>query len=155
MKYYICKHFKLYNFISRNLYFQKGSICWQLLDPRILYTCDKIYNYFSFEFEINNWFENTCHLKNITDIEKILDLKTTHQYNGFWPTWYKSNSALDQHRFGRAVTIVGNPEDLKEIKKEILKNQKEFKYVTNLKSTATSLIIDVRQTGSGNIIYSN
>lgn len=157
MKYYICKHFKLYDLVPRELYRQKGTKCWQFLDSRLLYSIDQVRNHFKLPLIINNWHRKTLDVSNKDEIFKILKKDSVYQYRCFRPPWVKFGSPLGQHKMGRAATftILGISSD--EIRKELLDHQKnnEFRYITFLEGTDLNVSIDVRQTGSENMILSN
>ena len=154
MKAYQVKNFKLYDFVPRDVYRQRGSKAWQFLDPRLLYTVDKLHDYFGTRTTVNNWFDKTRCIQSESDIEKILQEPTTYQYRGFRPPWSKVGPSLCQQRFGRGAEVEFDGISAETVRKEILANQTHdsFMYITVLEEGSEVLYLDVRQTSASEIL---
>lgn len=117
MIYYKPIHFEIEELVDPITLKQYGKefILKHFFDSRILYQIDLIRDWFDKPMIINNWCFNG-----------------KFKYRGFRPFNCKVGSKNSAHKFGRAIDfdIVGLTAEF--VRKEIMRNQKQFPYITRM-----------------------
>lgn len=127
---YTCRHFKIRELVSRNLYTAWGERCWEFLDPRLLLTLDQLGDRYG-AIGINDWASGgplqNCGLRDFND---------------------RQGAVMSQHKFGRAGDLHPNKTSPQEMHADILKNAALFPELRALEAIASTpdwVHADVRQ----------
>ena len=131
---YIPKYFQPYELVPEDVYIEleeRPWIIWQLFDPRVLYTADKIRQYYG-KMIANTWF-----------------WEGEHQYRGWRPPKCEIGAVYSQHRFGRAIDLVPVEVTAEEIRQDIKAGKTGsdgsiFQYITCIEDGVGWLHFDVR-----------
>ena len=120
---YIPKYFQPYELLK-----DKPWIIWQLFDPRVLYTGDKIRQFYG-KMIANTWYWDGV-----------------HQYRGWRPGDCEIGAKYSQHKFGRALDLVPAEVTAKEIRQDIKlrKRGNIFQYITCIEDGVGWLHFDTR-----------
>lgn len=133
---YIPKFFELYEFLPKDFYNKwypiSGNRLWQLLDIKLLVTCDRLRRRYG-KVEINNWYWKK-------------DGQRYNQWSGLRTPDSPYGTALSQHRFGRAGDLKFYNVTAEEIRDDIKTNpfHEDFIYITGLEERVSWLHIDFR-----------
>lgn len=128
---YIPKNFSVKEFVSREVYTSLGESSWWLLNPNIVYTMDKLRDYFGKPVTINSW-----------------DIGGTFEQRGF-----RDDSSVgarySQHKFGNAADFSIVNYEAEEVRKKILALSKGYfngivKYISAMESDTNWVHIDCR-----------
>jgi len=115
---YESKYFKTEEYVDPATFSKIGKSAIGLMDVRILWTMDRIKEYFNNSpVIINNWL-----------------WKGNRKFSGFRPYSCNVGEVFSQHKFGRAVDFLITGMDAITIRKEILDNQNKepFQYITGM-----------------------
>jgi hypothetical protein len=117
LKYYKPKNFCVEEFVDPEIFHKRGSKSLQLMNPKILITADRIRDYFDRKMTINNW-----------------KWGGSRMWSGLRTASSSYHSMTSQHTFGNAIDFLIDGIDSKDVRKEIIKNQKDpaFEFVTRL-----------------------
>ena len=135
----ISPHFKLEEFIPKNVYTQFGYNSVAFVDPRIVAVAEFVRNFFGKPVTINNWYKGG-----------------QFNYRGFRDPKCTIGAKFSQHRFGRAIDINVQGMSSQEVYRAILSNQDVFMKaglttVENIVDTPTWNHLDCRVTNMGTI----
>ncbi|AGN30337.1 hypothetical protein VPFG_00340 [Vibrio phage nt-1] len=113
---YKCKHFKIQEIVTPDMYYNWGDACWSLFDDRLLRTLDALRERFG-PCTINDW-----------------SWGGSFKYSGFrdenyYGTTAKYLASRSQHKYGRAADCKFRDFTSEEVRKYILENPDEFPYV--------------------------
>ena len=125
------KNFNIKEFVPKDVHTTLGENSWILMNPNIVYTIDKLRDYFGKPITINSW-----------------DIGGTFEQRGF-----RNDSSVgakySQHKFGNAVDfdLVGVPAE--EVRNKILALSKGYfngvvKYISAMESDTNWVHIDCR-----------
>ena len=114
---YIPKYLKLHEILPRDTYFileGRHHIGWQLFDPRILWTADKLRETYG-PMYVNNWFWGG-----------------NNQWGGWRPGDCPIGAEWSQHKFGRALDPKFKNASAEEVRADIKANKwpVAFQYIT-------------------------
>jgi len=128
---YIPKYFQPYELVPRETYEllkDKPWIIWQLFDPRVLYTADKIRQFYG-KMIANTWYWDGV-----------------HQYRGWRSGNCEIGAKYSQHKFGRALDLVPAEVTAEEIRQDIKlgKHGHIFQYITCIEDGVGWVHFDVR-----------
>lgn len=106
-------------------------VLFQMLDPRLIITIDKIRERFGKPMIINNW-----------------AVSGLFHYRGYRPASPAIGSPLSQHKFGRAVDFDIEGHKAEEVRVDIIKNKShdDYKYIRGLEADVNWVHIDFRYT---------
>jgi hypothetical protein len=138
---YQSKYFKTEEYVDPATFSKIGRSAIGLIDVRILWTMDKIKEFFGNNTVIiNNWL-----------------WKGNRKFCGYRPYNCNVGAAFSQHKFGRAVDFLITSMDATIIRKEILSNQNNeaFQYITAMEDFRDMdwVHIDVRNFDRTNGIF--
>lgn len=113
---YKCKHFKIAELVTPDMFSSLGEKCWTLFDDRLLRTLDALRERFG-PCTINDW-----------------SWGGAFKYSGFRDDKFYSNVAAylksrSQHKYGRGADCKFKNHKAHEVRKYILENPDEFPYV--------------------------
>ena len=130
---YIPKHFSTREFVDPKTYDRFGEASIMFMDPRILYTADRIRERYGKPVYINTYPINNYK-------GKILS------YCGFRPITYNHGADWSEHRHGRALDLHVVGIDAETIRQDILEDpwHEDFKYITCIEAKVSWLHIDCR-----------
>jgi len=154
MIHYKCKHFKLHEFVSQDVKTIYGLNAWQFLDPRLLYTADRIREHFGAPMTINNWHWKLKKSKSEEESQAILNSPGVFDQRGLRSPWCREGAILSQHRFGRALDFDIRGFSAEQVRQEILKEQncEKFRYISVMEDCTNWVHVDIRQM-TGDQIY--
>lgn len=133
---YIPKYFQPYELAPESVYdhFNVGGDeislnFWNLFDPRMLITADRIREYYGRKMVVNTWWWGG-----------------ETQYRGFRPPGIDVGARWSQHKFGRALDSIIIGLDIEDVIKEILGSPfaYPFQYITALELDVQWLHFDTR-----------
>lgn len=133
MKYYTPKHFAVQEYIPPEIYNALGDKSILLMDYRVLKTDDSIREHFGKPIIMNTWHN-----------KKLVEKYGVRKYSGFRQAECTIGSVFSQHKYGRASDKIMLYLDIEEVRKEILKNQKHFPYITVIEDKVSWLHTDCR-----------
>ena len=130
-------HFKLQEFVSKDIFAQYGEKSIWYIDPRLVTLAEFVRNFFNKSITINNG----------------VDLN----YRGFREPECSVGAKLSQHRFGRAMDINVSGMTAKQVYDTILANEEAFMKagltcMEDISSTPTWCHLDLRQTNLPHIL---
>jgi len=130
---YIPTHFAVHEYVDPRTFTRFGNNAIMFMDPRVLYTIDRIRERYGKPTYIN-----TYKLKKYRG--KYLS------YRGFRPATYNGGADYSQHRHGRAIDLNVVEVTAEQIRQDILKNpwHEDFKYITCIEADVDWLHFDVR-----------
>ena len=128
---YTPKFFQPYELVSEKTYTElkeRPEKLWQIFDPRVLYTADKIREFYG-KMIANTWYWGGA-----------------HQYRGWRPLDCSVGARWSQHKFGRAIDLVSTETAVEEIRQDIKLRRKGhiFQYITCIEDGVDWLHFDVR-----------
>lgn len=128
---YIPKFFQPYELVPKATYESlknKPWIIWQLFDPRVLYTADKIRECYG-KMIANTWYWGGI-----------------HQFRGWRGSRCPVGARWSQHKFGRAEDLIPVEVTAEEIRRDIKvgKNGHIFQYITCIEDKIGWLHFDTR-----------
>ena len=125
------RNFELYELLPRKFYIDnsyQGDRLWFMFDGRMLWTQQRLREYYGCKFVMNTWWWGG-----------------KHQYRGWRPWKCKVGAMLSQHKFARAGDSVPLEVSADEIRNDILtKDREEFQYITCIEMDVDWLHFDVR-----------
>ena len=133
MKYYEPKWFIPQEYVPPDIYDELGDKSILLIDYRVLKTDDAIREFFNVPIFINTWYSDNL-------ISKI----GFYQYSGYRPFDCRIGARWSQHKFGRASDKKLTGVNINTVRKEIIKNQKHFRYITVIEDDVSWLHTDCR-----------
>lgn len=112
---YTPKYFKSYELVDKTTYQKRLDFSYQLIDSRILWTIDKLREYFNSSIIINNW-----------------KFGGNREWSGFRTKESPYYSPYSQHTTGRAIDFIVRDVNSKLVREEIKNNINKdvFKYIT-------------------------
>ncbi|AJT61198.1 hypothetical protein AVU32_gp357 [Vibrio phage ValKK3] len=113
---YKCKHFKIQELVTPQMYRDWGEKCWTLFDDRLLRTLDALRERFG-PCTINDWSWGGSF-----DDSGMRD-------ENFYGSTQKYLASRSQHKYGRAADCKFRDIAAHEVRKYILENPDEFPYV--------------------------
>ncbi|AUR86027.1 peptidase M15 [Vibrio phage 1.081.O._10N.286.52.C2] len=135
---YKCKHFKIQEIVTPQMYAAWGDRCWSLFDERLLITLDALRERFG-SCTINDWMWGGNF--------KYSGMRDEHFYSSV-QAYLNSRS---QHKYGRAADCKFSAIVAAEVRAYILENPSEFPHVKFIETgplangkTMTWVHIDVR-----------
>lgn len=123
---YKCKHFKLEELVPPSIFRDYGERAWQFLDERALKMLDKLRAKFG-KITVNDW-----------------EWGGTNKYRGFRPHYCTIGATQSQHRFGRGFDCIFEDTTAEEVRKYIMENPKEFRFINSMEVDVSWLHFDVR-----------
>lgn len=128
---YIPKFFQPYELVPEETFIEleeRPWIIWQLFDPRVLYTADKIRQFYG-KMIANTWY-----------------WRGEHQYRGWRPPNCEVGAKYSQHRFGRALDLVPAETTAEEVRQDIKLGKRGhiFQYITCIEDGVGWLHFDTR-----------
>lgn len=130
---YKCKHFKLHELVPKHYFEKYGDACWELLDERALITLDALRDKFG-SMTVNNYFWGGN--------RSWSGLRTPEYYG----SESKYRASRSQHKYGRAFDVIFKDTTAKAVREYVLKNRKEFPYITFLECDISWFHFDCRNT---------
>jgi len=138
---YRTKHFKIYELVPKAIYYatpeSKHHRLWQLFDDRALITLDLLRDRYG-SATVNDWYWGG-----------------SNEFGGWRPGDCKVGSELSQHKRGRAFDPKFKSITADEIRKDILKDQSLFPFITCLEMGVSWLHFDTRNWTAENILQVN
>jgi len=133
-----CKHFKIYELVSKQVYEKYGETSWQFFDPRLLMTIDWIRERLNKSITINNWewgggFSQRGLRENTSEIVRD---KTNRDL-----------IYLSGHVLGMAVDFDVEGMTAQEVRDWLEENKDELPYAIRLEKDVIWVHLDVRDTG--------
>jgi hypothetical protein len=123
---YIPEHFIIQELVPREVFKDRGTKAWELLDDRLLITLDQLREEYG-SITINNW--------KWDGPREWSGLRTPES------SWYRPYS---QHTFGRAADCLFNDVDVEKVRKDILKSPDKFPCINSIELNTSWLHFDVR-----------
>ena len=126
---YIPEHFTIKELVDKKTYEDRGEKAFQLLDPHMLWTLDRLRERWG-SITINNWAWGG-----------------QYEFSGFRPKNCSTGSFYSQHRLGRGFDLKFKNEDVADIREFIRANPNmdDFKYINCIEENTPSwLHIDSR-----------
>lgn len=129
MEYYKCKYFKIHELVPPDIYKKYGDSAFQFLDPKMLYTIDKIRERYNTSLTINNYMWNG-----------------SYSQSGYRPVSSSVGASNSQHRHGRAFDCKLKGISAEQVREDILNDpyHEDFKYITCIEMKVNWLHIDCR-----------
>jgi hypothetical protein len=121
---YKCKHFKIYELVSEDIYKKRGEKAWYLFDSRALEMLDKVRE-FSGSLTVNNWY-----------------WKGNREWSGLRTPESPYYSPYSQHTYGRAFDCIAREKTAQELREHILSNPEEFPYIRGIELGVSWLHFD-------------
>lgn len=122
------KYFKIEELVSRETYKARGERAWQLIDPNLIETIDRLKEVFpDGTMTINNWVWGG-----------------NRNESGLRVQGMKHYSPYSMHSFGKAADCIFSHYDTEEVRQYIIDNPKEFPYVKGIELGVSWLHIDTR-----------
>jgi len=130
---YVPKYFSVQEYVDPRTYAKFGDSSIMFMDPRILYTADRIRERYGKPVYIN-----TYSISNYKG--KVL------RHCGFRPITYANGADWSEHRHGRALDLHVVGVSAEQIRKDILADpwHEDFKYITCIEGKVNWLHIDCR-----------
>ena len=133
LNYYKPEHFELYELVPRDIYERystigKLHILWGILDPRVLWTNDRLRERYG-RMVMNDWWWGG-----------------KNQYRGWRPPNCEIGSILSQHRFARGSDLIPTETTAERIRDDILADpfDEDFQYITCIEMDVGWLHFDTR-----------
>ena len=124
----ISKHFKIQELVDRVTYEARGEKAWELINPGLIETIDKIKETFpEGTMTINNW-----------------EWRGDRQWSGLRTPRSMYYSTYSQHSLGNAIDAVFSHYDVNEVRNYILDNPDEFPNVGGVELDVSWLHVDCR-----------
>lgn len=132
-QYYIPKHFAAHEVVDPGTYAKFGNKAFQLIDPRILCTADRLRERYGKPIYIN-----TYRLKSYKG--------KTLRFCGYRPKTYMNGADYSEHRHGRALDLHIVGVTAEQVRQDILADpfHEDFKYITAIEASVSWLHIDCR-----------
>lgn len=122
------KYFKIQELVSKETYNVRGERAWQLIDPYLIMTIDKLKEVFpKGTITINNWLWSG-----------------NRNESGLRVYGMKHYSPYSMHSFGKAADAVFSHYKTEEVRQYIIDNPKEFPYIKGIELGVSWLHIDTR-----------
>lgn len=123
---YKCRHFSVKEFVPEYIYIARGEKAWELLDERMLMTCDALRDRYG-AIIVNDWAWGG-----------------SNQWRGLRTENCPVGTIYSQHRLGRASDNNFQDIDAESVRKDILDNPNLFPYITFIELGTVHLHFDVR-----------
>lgn len=141
---YKCKHFEIYELVSKKVYKKYGETAWQFFDEKLLRTIDLIRDLFDAAITINDWqwggnFQQRGLRSNIDNIVKD----------------HTNNNLLycSAHCYGQAVDFDIEGYTAEEVRQYLKENKEFLPYPIRLENNVSWVHLDIRDTGSKVYIF--
>lgn len=122
------KYFKIQELVSKETYNARGERAWQLIDPYLIMTIDKLKEVFpKGTITINNWLWGG-----------------DRNESGLRVHGMKHYSPYSMHSFGKAIDAIFSHYKTEEVRQHIIDNPKEFPYIKGIELGVSWLHIDTR-----------
>lgn len=123
---YKCRHFSIKEFVPEYIHIARGEKAWELLDERMLETCDALRGRYG-PITINDW-----------------SWGGSNQNRGLRAENSPIGTIYSQHRFGRAADCNFKSIDAESVREDILDNFDLFPHITFIELGTVHLHFDVR-----------
>lgn len=125
---YVCEHFKIYELVPPDVYYERQNLAWELMDDRLLITLDRLRERYGMMI-INNWHWGG-----------------DRYWSGLRTPGSPFYRPYSQHTFGRAADCLFLDLSPKTARKEILENINDFDFelISGVELGVGWLHIDVR-----------
>lgn len=120
---YKCKHFKIKELVSEQVYRKYGENAWTFFDQKILLTLDNIRDFFGKPMTVNNWaYGGSLSQRGFRcNMDQIVKDKTED-----------GRMYCSQHCLGRAFDFNIKGMDCDDVRRDILNNQDLFPHITRM-----------------------
>lgn len=153
--------------VPYSIYLELGPKCWSLIDYRLVEMLDEIASHFKCDLRINNWHEvirdrvkvktHDTRTEYVKCVEEELSCDDVRQYNGFVPSWIRTDRKYSQQKFGRACKFKIDDQDMRVVAEMILDSQRtlgQFSHITFMAVDHNGYLeISTHQTGADKMLY--